>query len=61
MENRRKYNDDQVRSDLQQYEMGLELGADIEEIKTMYKQEYGKSLRNENCCIKGQKQDKRKR
>ena len=36
MENRRKYNDDQVRSDLQRYEMGLELGADIEEIKTMY-------------------------
>lgn len=61
MENRRKYNDDQVRSDLQQYEMGLELGADIEEIKTMYKREYSKSLRNENCCIKGQKQDKRKR
>ena len=60
MENRRQYDNHSLRNDLQQYEMGLELGADIEENKTMYKKEYNKSLRNENCCIKGHRKNKSK-
>lgn len=42
MERKKQYNDKQVQEDLYQYEMGIELGADIEAEKRNHKNEYDK-------------------
>ena len=46
MERRKQYNDKQVQQDLYQYEMGIELGADVESEKLQHKNEY----QQENRC-----------
>ena len=40
MERRKQYNEKQVEQDLYQYEMGIELGADVEAEKRNHQKEY---------------------
>lgn len=42
MERRKQYNEKQVEQDLYQYEMGIELGADVEAEKRNHQSEYDK-------------------
>lgn len=42
MERRKQYNEKQVEQDLYQYEMGIELGADVEAEKRNHQNEYDK-------------------
>lgn len=55
MERRRNYSDKKVKEDLYQYEMGIELGADIEAEKERHRKEYDreKTVRDK----KGQNND----
>lgn len=48
MDHKRHYQNEQVKNNLYQFEMGNELGADIEEEKTMFKQEYCKDQISNN-------------
>ena len=55
MERKKQYtNNEQVQNDLYQYEMGIELGADIEAEKCQHRNEYEKQQSNANCDQKGQ-------
>lgn len=40
MERKKQYNEKQVEQDLYQYEMGIELGADVESGKKQHRSEY---------------------
>ena len=42
MERKKQYNEKQVQQDLYQYEMGIELGAEVEEQKQQHQNEYQK-------------------
>lgn len=56
----REYQNKQVEEDLYQFEMGNELGAQLERNKDMHEQEYQKQSINQNldsCRNQNQKQD----
>lgn len=53
MERRKQFNENAVEQDLYQYEMGIELGAEIEQDKRNHQREYdvenaGKDFKNSN-------------
>ena len=56
MDHKRHYQNEQVQNNLYQFEMGNELGADIEEEKTMFKKEYCKDQLQNNMNQSCEKQ-----
>jgi len=48
MERKKQYNEKQVEQDLYQYEMGIELGADVESEKQQHLNEYQRENRSQD-------------